>query len=293
MNVLFHYGALGDFVLTLPMMRRLPGMTTLVSAWERARLAHKLLHDITPMDIQMWEFIRLHAKGGPTSVSPAIDELFGRAHHILSFVSNGQDDWAANVARLAPQAKRIYIDPRPPDGFTGHVGDWHLMQAQDQGLELDGPVEVDRGGCATGPIVVHPGSGGIDKCWPIERYEKLIAALTGRGRRVLPLLGEAEAERWPRDQLDHWTRQMGAQVFGTLHELHDALTGASAYLGNDSGPTHLAAQMGLPTIALFGPTDPKRWAPIGPAVTVLAPKNPEAMDWLEVERGLDACPLQG
>ncbi len=297
MNVFFHYGALGDFVLTLPMLRRLPGPTTLVSAWERATLATKLLYDVTPgispMDIQMWEFIRLHAKGGPTSVSPAIAELFDQAIHIVSFVSNGQDDWAANVERLAPQAKRIFLDPIPTDSFTGHVCDWYEQQAKDQGLELNAPPEVTNGGAVTGPIVVHPGSGGIDKCWPIERYERLIGVLTERGRRVLPLLGEAEAERWPKDRLDHWARQVGAKVFGTLQELHDALTGASAYLGNDSGPTHLAAQMGLPTVALFGPTDPTRWTPIGPAVTVLAPKSPEAMDWLEVDKVLDACPHQG
>lgn len=290
MNVFFHYGALGDFVLTLPMLRRVTGRTTLVSAWERASLASRLIDSVNPMDIQMWEFIRLHAKGGPTSVSPAIGELFGQANHIVSFVSNGGDDWAANVARLAPQAKRIFIDPRPTDDFTGHVCDWHQKQAEDQGLKLSDPIEVDHGGCAEGPVVVHPGSGGVDKCWPIERYEGLIDALTERGLRVLPLLGEAEAERWPGDRLDHWARSMGAKVFGTLQELYGTLAGASAYIGNDSGPTHLAAQLGLPTVALFGPTDPRRWAPVGPAVTVLAPNSPEAMDWIGIDKVLEACP---
>ncbi len=308
MNVFFHYGALGDFVLTLPMLRRLAGKTTLVSAWERATLAGKLLATapgdspgvspgitpcISPMDIQMWEFMRLHAEGGPTSVSPAIGELFEQANQIVSFVSDGEDNWAKSVARLAPQAKRIYIDPRPPKDFTGHVCEWHLKQAQEQGLELSDPVEVGRGGCVDGPIVVHPGSGGVDKCWPIERYEKLISELSGRGVGVLALLGEAEVDRWRKDRLDHWAQQVGAKTFGTLQDLHEALAGASGYIGNDSGPTHLAAQLGLPTVALFGPTDPKRWAPQGPAVTVLAPPSPEAMDWLDADRVLDACPDQG
>ncbi len=302
MNVFFHYGALGDFVLTLPMLRRLTGKTTLVSAWERATLAVKLLGStpsVSPMDIQMWEFMRLHAEGGPTSVSPAIGELFSEARYIVSFVSDGEDNWAKSVARLAPQAKRIYIDPRPPvppvppEDMTEHISGWHLRQAQAQRLALSDPVEVARGGCADGPIVVHPGSGGVDKCWPMERYENLIGDLNQRGMEVLPLLGEAEAERWPKDRMDHWGRHMGAKVFGTLHELHGALAGASAYIGNDSGPTHLAAQMGLPTVALFGPTDPRVWAPVGPDVTVLAPPSAEAMDWLEVQQVLDACPDQG
>lgn len=296
MNVFFHYGALGDFVLTLPMLRRLVGGVTLVTAWERAMLAPALLGPatkITPMDIQMWEFIRLHAEGGPTSVSPAIGELFSGAKHIISFVSTGEDDWAKNVARLAPQAKLIFIDPRPQEASHEHISEWHLKQAQAQGLEMSDPVAVAGGGDSAGPIVVHPGSGGVDKCWPIERYENLVNGLTGRGSKVLPLLGEAEAERWPKDRVDHWVRQMGAKVFGTLHELHDALAGASGFIGNDSGPTHLAAQMGLATVALFGPTDPRIWAPVGPSVTVLAPKHPEAMGWLDVPQVLDACPDQG
>ncbi len=299
MNVFFHYGALGDFVLTLPMLRRLVGPVTLISAWERAVLAPALLsadQKVTPMDIQMWEFIRLHAEGGPTSVSPAIGELFSEAKHVISFVSTGEDDWAKNVARLAPDAKRIYIDPRPQEGLIEHISTWHIRQAQEQGLELSGPVEIELArnpGGAGGPIVVHPGSGGVDKCWPIERYEMLVRALLERGTPVLPLLGEAEADRWPKDRLDHWVRQKGAKVFGTLQELHASLADASGYIGNDSGPTHLTAQMGIPTVALFGPTDPRVWAPVGPSVTVLAPNRPEAMGWLEVQQVLDACPVQG
>jgi ADP-heptose:LPS heptosyltransferase len=41
------------------------------------------------------------------------------------------------------------------------------------------------------------------------------------------------------------------------------------YLGNDSGITHLAAALGIKTVAIFGPTDPAIYAPIGPAVTIL------------------------
>lgn len=300
MNVLFHYGALGDFVLTLTLMRALPGQTTLVTAWPRATLASRMLDDVHPMDIQMWEFMRLHAKGGPTSVSPAVGDLFSKAPTIISFISSGDDDWANNIARLAPQANRVFIDPRPrandpraKEGWTKHICDWHRQQAHDQGLALSQPALPKLSQVSDGPVVVHPGSGGADKCWPAKRYEDLIDALTGRGLRVLPLLGETEAERWPDDRLDHWCRKMNAKVFGTLDELHQALAGASAYIGNDSGPTHLAAQLGLPTIALFGPTDSTLWAPIGPSVTVLAPPTPTPMNWLSVDAVLDAYPVHG
>ena len=56
--------------------------------------------------------------------------------------------------------------------------------------------------------------------------------------------------------------------------LAGASAGARVFVGNDSGPTHLAAATGAPTVALFGPTDPRRFAPRGPAVTVLARPPP-------------------
>lgn len=293
MNLFFHYGALGDFVLTLPVLRRLAGPITVIADWHRAALASKLIDSVSPMDIQMWEFMRLHAEGGPTSVSPAVGELFEKADNILSFISTGQDDWAKNVARLAPQANHIYIDPRPAEGFAGHITDWTAQQAQGQGLALGKPTIPDAGGDKTGPVAIHPGSGGEAKCWPVDRYEALIHQLIDRGQRVMPLLGETEAERWPSEITERWRTEFGAQVFGSLSELHTALSGASGYVGNDSGPTHLAAQLGLPTVALFGPTAPGLWAPLGPAVTVLAPPALVAMDWLELATVLDACPLPG
>ena len=44
---------------------------------------------------------------------------------------------------------------------------------------------------------------------------------------------------------------------------------ARCFVGNDSGVTHLAAFLGIPTVAIFGPSSPKRWSPVGPATTVL------------------------
>ena len=48
-----------------------------------------------------------------------------------------------------------------------------------------------------------------------------------------------------------------------------ALARAGLFLGNDAGVSHLAAATGAPTLALFGPTDPALWAPVGPRVATL------------------------
>ena len=55
------------------------------------------------------------------------------------------------------------------------------------------------------------------------------------------------------------------------------VTGAGVFVGNDSGPGHLAGILGLPTVSLFGPTAPSRWKPLGPRVTVIRKQPLEAL----------------
>ena len=289
MTLLFHQAALGDFVLTLPLVRSLAaaGPVTVVAPWSRGRLAAALVEGVEAMDIEMFEFTRMHAVGGPRALSPAVRELFDAATRIVSFVSDGGDAWAANVARLAPRAELICLPTRPPERWRGHVADWHTAELTRRGVVLE-PVAVPASRNLGGPIVAHPGSGGIAKCWPAERYEAVLDALQKDGRLVKAVYGEAEAERWPAARLARWRDRYGAVGCATLEALLEQLHPAAAYLGNDAGPTHLAAQLGLPTVALFGPTDPRVWAPRGPAVTVLAPPTPTAMTWLSVPTVIEA-----
>jgi ADP-heptose:LPS heptosyltransferase len=61
-----------------------------------------------------------------------------------------------------------------------------------------------------------------------------------------------------------------------LPALAGLLAECRGYIGNDSGVTHLAGALGLPTIAVFGPTDPAVWAPPGMQVSVVAPRTDAA-----------------
>jgi len=84
------------------------------------------------------------------------------------------------------------------------------------------------------------------------------------GKQPLFVLGEAEAEM---------NRRIASESFpthlcGSVDELVSLLSSSNVYIGNDSGPTHLAALMGLPTMAVFGPTDPAVWSPWGERVRV-------------------------
>jgi ADP-heptose:LPS heptosyltransferase len=131
------------------------------------------------------------------------------------------------------------------------------------------------------------GAGGDSKRWPLERW----VILADRIRTQWPaaaielLAGPVELERWPDAERCRFESASGRIVGpdGDLSSLARLLGMARLYIGGDTGPTHLAAQLGIPTIALFGPTDPAVWAPVGPRVCVLAPSALSEMAWLSVD----------
>ncbi len=287
-NLVFHQGAFGDWILTFPLLRALGGRTLAVTHWSKAVLASRMIEGLEPVDIELREFSRLHAVGGPAVLSRQIEEYFKQARCVVSFVSDGDDPWADNVKGLARDAQFAFIPPCPPEDWPSHVSQWYAACAARQGIELleaPMPARVDR----AGPLVVHPGSGGKEKCWPIERFEEALGILKGKGQAVLVVLGEVEMETWGDPALRRLSDQFETRACLSVDSLYAALGESSMFLGNDTGPSHLAAQMGIPTIALFGPTEPARWAPVGPAVRVLAPKTPRAMDWLSVGAVVEAC----
>jgi ADP-heptose:LPS heptosyltransferase len=69
-----------------------------------------------------------------------------------------------------------------------------------------------------------------------------------------------------------------------LGEIAALLSLALATVGNDSGPSHLAAAVGCPTVAVFGPTDPLVWAPLGPHARVVAATR-GGDPWADVDVG--------
>lgn len=117
-------------------------------------------------------------------------------------------------------------------------------------------------------VLVHPGSGSIHKCLEPGRMALLIEQLWRRGMRPLVLEGPAD-----RDAVGHVQQFMSKPTVILrdldLSQLAGVLAQVTLYIGHDSGVTHLAALLGVSTIALFGPTDPQRWAPHGRHVTIL------------------------
>jgi len=277
-NVLiFHLGALGDFVLTWPLAMGLGRVFAqsrifYVTHGQKGALAEDVLR-VDARDIEGgWHQLYGDA---PALPEPAVRLLDG-AHAIFSFISTPDDIWTRNVRKLAPGAEVHVLRPTPPAEHAGHTTQYVLDQlggafiAQESMRQMLRSLEQRGVGSwrpvAGAPIVIHPGSGSPAKCWPLEHYLRLIESFKSAQQAVRVIVGEAEIERWGEGRIGAIAAVAEVVRPKTYVELAQVLMGASAFVGNDSGPGHLAGIMGLPTYCLFGPTDPAVWCPLGPRV---------------------------
>lgn len=128
----------------------------------------------------------------------------------------------------------------------------------------------------TGPAVIHPGSGGRRKCWPLERFLALAADLARSGFAGRFVVGEADAEIAA--GLRRGLLPPGWTILDSppLADLAALLESAPVYVGNDSGVTHLAAACGAPVVAIFRSEFAAAWRPFG-RTTVLAAEEVESI----------------
>ena len=182
----------------------------------------------------------------------------------------------------------LAVDPAPPPGR--HAARWYAQPLSALGIadDADPPplaatseerLRADewRARLPPGFLALHPGSGAPAKNWPADRFAALARALSP-GRDWLLVCGPADEEAaavLAREPGALAVRELPLRVLGAL------LAQAGRFVGNDSGVTHLAAAFGARTLALFGPTDPAQWAPVGSAVTTLRAAEGR-MDRLEV-----------
>lgn len=126
--------------------------------------------------------------------------------------------------------------------------------------------------------MIHPGSGSRHKCVTPAVLLPVLEGLETEGIQPLLLDGPADHEMVQR-LLIHMTRHPILLNGLSIRLLAGVLSQVGFFLGHDSGVSHLAALLGTPTVALFGPTEPARWAPRGGAVTVIREHACRCVSW--------------
>ncbi len=133
-------------------------------------------------------------------------------------------------------------------------------------------------------VVLHPGAGSPAKAWP--GFPGLARRLRTAGRPILVTAGPADAAHLARLVTDAGVAEARIARGLPLDRLAALLGKARAFVGNDSGPSHLAAAVGCPTLALFGPTDPAVWSPMGSRLRVMAGEGPAVPAVVDAWAGL-------
>lgn len=245
-------GALGDAVLTLPVLEGLraagfaPTVVGNPASW--AFLGEPAL------DIDAPDWLPLF--GAERPFGPRAAQALAAAAATIAYLPH-----AIPIPALAIDPPRRDEDqpPHAAERLWRPVARW-LGRADAPLPEARLDVAPER--IAERLVVLHAGSGGRRKCWPVENFAALGRALEADGFAVAAAFGPADRDLIPAfaglRTVVHWP----------LRRLAALLAGAAAYVGNDSGVSHLAARL-CPTLALFGPTNPEVWRPLGARVAVL------------------------
>jgi heptosyltransferase III len=281
--VVLRGGALGDIVLTLPILQALrdfyPGCSvTLVAPYPQATLARHQTDRL--LDLNSARLLGLFMPG--RSLQDEVRECL-KADLILSYLS---DPDRMIEQKLTPLATDKFLQgPFRLDLERRPAVEQLARPLAGLGIASIDPVPRLTALSPTrhmNRLAIHPGSGSLDKNWPVGHWAALLGKLTLAFDEVLLISGEADTEIAEAIRPLIPASKLRPCANLSLWDLVSQLNQASLFIGHDSGVTHVAAATGIATVALFGPTDPTVWAPNGDHVVVIQSPN-RRMAGLSVE----------
>ncbi len=254
-------GAIGDCLLSWPALQHL--VTDYTEIWISSPVAPlvRFAQNVRPLSATGIDLVAV----GDREMPPELRDRLKSFDSIVSWYGANRPDFRAALEEVGVPCE--FLPALPPADYPGHASTFFTGQvgAADSAPRLDIEPTDEKP-----DIVIHPFSGSKQKNWPLASYQPVAAKLPGK---VAWLAGPEEA-------------LAGARRFDGLHALARWMKSARLYIGNDSGITHLAAAIGVPALALFGPTDPKKWAPRGDHVMVV---REDPIGQLAPERVLEAA----
>jgi heptosyltransferase-2 len=279
-------GAIGDFILTLPVLAALrqqfPRAHLEVMGYPHIvglAIAGALVDRV--QSIEARALAGFFAKGG--TLESQLADYFSEFDLILSYLYDPDAIFQTNVARCS--AAQFVVGPHRPDERSGESAARSFLKPLERlaifdadsvpRLWLPQVTSIQR------RLALHPGSGSERKNWPEAKWAGLLQELTNRTDVQLLLVGgEAEGERLQRlAALLPPARTRVAQSL-PLPDLAIALGRCAAFIGHDSGISHLAAAVGLTGLVLWADTVEAVWRPPSEKIRIL--RHPMGIEHLEV-----------
>ncbi|MBD0305011.1 MAG: glycosyltransferase family 9 protein [Nitrospiraceae bacterium] len=299
--IMIHPGALGDVLLALPAIQRIQWAFSghhlgLVAKREVSRLltACGRIHAAFPIETQALSGLLTKGK----AIHPVVQHWLERCDIAVCWMADPENHLRSvfeqagvrlmiiqsarsSACRETHQEDRLLEMVAPVISGSKDIQLDSVVQAYQRSEEVrlslprevlaQGQAELETMGMvgsARRLIVVHPGSGSRHKCGEPSLFASLIAWCQQSGMTPILIKGPADDEM-AANVLNMCTNPPMILTGETLLAVAGVLAHAHLFVGHDSGMTHLAAALHLPTVALFGPTDAQRWAPRGTHVTVI------------------------
>jgi heptosyltransferase-3 len=309
-------GAIGDFILTLPVFTALreqfPNAHLEVLGYAHiAALARAGGLVDAVRSIEARPLAAFFARNG--SLEKSLQEFFAGFSVIISYLYDPDGIFQGNVARCS-KAQFIVGPHRPKDTARIHAtevlvkplerlaifatdstphlrigpamatGDHPFPEGEGRGEGEKHVLQSTQSPLARGDIrvAVHPGSGSESKNWPEAKWAAALSQLLSDPNLSFLLIG-GEAEQGRAERLAGKLAAHRVELAQNLPlvDLAVRLSSCTAFVGHDSGITHLAAALGLPVVALWGESSEEVWKPKGPKVVLV-----------KDERGLSAVSVE-
>lgn len=293
---IIHPGALGDVLLSLPaiasLRRRYQDHQVVLLA--RSDIG-TLLQTCRVVDqIRSLEFADLASlMAGAGHIEPSLRSLLASCAHVVAWLSDPghvleRTFTELGVGRISIGTPRPYAGIHQSQRFLEIIGEeqggerYGTFQLPTQVTE-SAALSLQRLGVATEHYVIcHPGSGSPHKCVRPEVMAAIIRFFESQGVAPVLVCGPADEAAVAKilgcglphvPVIQNWSLTAVAGVLARAH----------VFVGHDSGLTHLAAALRIPTVAIFGPTDPRQWAPPGEHVSVITGGPCLCLTWREVQ----------
>ena len=269
-------GALGDFICFLPALQDLARDAD-IDLFARSEFAEIAPSGVNVGSLERHEIGRLFADNAADD--ERLQNFFAAYQTVYSWMGSRVDNFVSRLQSFCGGNAKIF--PFRSNDSAVHQVDYYLgclncaitvsvqpeIGLRPEAIHWCEDFWAQHSLIGQRVLVIAPGSGAREKNWP-EQYFLAVTDWwreTTGGVTVL-LLGPVEAERVGVERLRRAC--LVASDF-TLSQVAALLRCGDLYLGNDSGISHLAAALGARTVALFGPSDARQWAPRGKRVTVV------------------------
>jgi ADP-heptose:LPS heptosyltransferase len=269
-------GSLGDFVCFMPALGVL-SRGQQVDLFARSEFTDLAPSHVRVRALECYEISRLFMPG--SAEETRLRDFFDSYSSIFSWTGSGSDTFVQQLESVSRGRARVF--PFQPKGLGIHQADYYLACIGEPSLKSRiEEIPLKPAAIAWGEdywrrhflerkqvLTLAPGSGAREKNWPKAFFQSVGNWWRRRtSSAVVIVVGPVEEERG-----DSIALSRGAVVARELRlgQLAALLARSDLYLGNDSGVTHLAAALGIATVALFGPSDVRQWAPRGKRVTVV------------------------